>query len=218
MMKSISIPVFKVIYYAAFIYFSYLMLLITLQYIPIQFDVAFLNLKEEEIQLPYYQIAFFGHVYSSIFVLVLGGFQFSKSIRIKFPSIHKHIGKIYVFLILLVSCPSGFIMALHANGDTFTKTSFVLQAVLWFWFTYKAFDYVRLKNWDLHQKFMLRSFALTLSAISLRLFKWIIVNTLATPPMDTYKFVAWLGWVFNIAVIELYFYIKEYRKVQINTL
>ena len=51
---------------------------------------------------------------------------------------------------------------------------------------------------------MLRSYALTLSAISLRLLKWIIVSTFEWPPMDTYKIVSWLGWIVNIVVIEMY--------------
>jgi hypothetical protein len=56
---------------------------------------------------------------------------------------------------------------------------------------------------------MLRSFALTLSAISLRLLKWGIVSTLAPPPMDTYKVVAWLGWMLNLAIVEIYIWEKN---------
>ncbi|KIX22172.1 hypothetical protein SY27_05815 [Flavobacterium sp. 316] len=54
-----------------------------------------------------------------------------------------------------------------------------------------------------HQKFAIRSFALTLSAISLRLFKYIIVFLLQTPPMDTYRIVSWLGWIFNLVIAEV---------------
>ena len=58
---------------------------------------------------------------------------------------------------------------------------------------------------------MIRSYALTLSAISLRLFKWIIVFIWAPPPMDTYRIVAWLGWVFNLVLVECWI-ILEKRK------
>ena len=51
---------------------------------------------------------------------------------------------------------------------------------------------------------MYRSYALTLSAITLRAWKWLIINVFETAPMDTYKIVAWLGWVLNLLVIELY--------------
>ncbi len=187
-------------------YFSYLMILITLQYIPIRFDVAFLNVKSEAIQHKYYQIAFFSHVFTSIFVLLSGIPQFSKTFRIRYPKVHRFLGKIYVFLILFVASPSGLIMGFHGNGGLFSVIAFIFQAILWYVFTLKAFQYALKKDWQRHRNFMLRSFALTLSAISLRLFKWIIVSTLALPPMDTYKIVSWAGWVVNLVLVEIYLY------------
>lgn len=203
---------FKIVYYLSLFYFTYLMILITLQYIPIRLDAAFLYIKDEAIQHRYYQVAFFSHVYTSILVLMAGMFQFSTSLRTRFPTLHKTFGKIYVFLILFIAAPSGLIMALHANGGIFSKVSFLIQAVLWFLFTYQAYHFVRTKDWNNHQRFMLRSYALTLSAISLRLFKWIIVSTLELPPMDTYKIVSWLGWVFNLAIVEFYLQTKKLPK------
>jgi hypothetical protein len=50
---------------------------------------------------------------------------------------------------------------------------------------------------------MIRSYALTLSAISLRLFKYIIVFIWHPLPMDTYRIVAWLGWVVNLIIAEI---------------
>ena len=203
-MNQLSSYLFKTFAYLSLSYFSYLMILITLQYIPINFNVAFLNIKEAEIAYPHYQWAFFSHVYSSIFVLLAGIPQFSKTIRNRLPKIHKSLGALYIFLVLFIASPSGLVMAFHANGGFFSKISFSIQAVLWFVFTYKAYQYIREKDWIKHRKFMLRSYALTLSAISLRLLKWIIVSTFEWPPMDTYKMVSWLGWIVNIVVIEMY--------------
>ncbi|MFT5602537.1 MAG: putative membrane protein [Flavobacteriales bacterium] len=194
-------------------YFIYLMILITWQYVPIDFKAAFLAVKEKEIQLPYYQVAFFSHVYTSIFVLIIGAFQFSNWLRTQHSSIHKNLGKIYIGLILLIASPTGLIMALHANGGTYSKLSFVLQAILWFTFTYLAYQHIRNKNWSKHRDFMIRSFALTLSAISLRLFKWIIVHTWELPPMDTYKIVAWAGWVINLIIAERYIYWLNHKRI-----
>ena len=202
-------PVIHALFYLILGYFTYLMVLITIQYIPIDFEVAFLRIKQTQITHTYYQWAFFIHVYSSIFLLIAGFTQFWKQIRIKYPVIHRNIGKAYVFIILLVSSPSGLVMAYHANGGTGAKISFSILAILWFIFTYLAFQYAIKRKWKLHQQFMMRSFALTLSAISLRLFKWIIVSTLALPPMDTYRIVAWSGWTVNLVVIESYLLLKR---------
>ncbi|MEO1487749.1 MAG: DUF2306 domain-containing protein, partial [Bacteroidota bacterium] len=148
-------------------------------------------------------------VYTSIFVLIFGTTQFSKYIRNKLTKLHKTFGKLYVFFILFIAAPTGFIMALHANGGIISKVSFSIQALLWFWFTYNAFKFAKNKEWVNHQKFMLRSYALTLSAISLRLFKWLIVSTIELPPMDTYKIVSWLGWIFNLTLVEIYLMNKK---------
>lgn len=197
--------------YIALAFFSYLMILITVQYIPINFDVAFLATKEKEILLPHYQIAFFTHVYTSIFVLVFGSFQFSKFIRINFSKIHQFFGKIYVFLILLFSAPSGLVMGYYGNGGISSQISFCILAILWFYFTLQAFLKIKAKDFVAHQYFMILSYSLTLSAISLRLFKWIISNTLELPPMDTYRIVSWLGWIFNLVVA--WFIIKNKKEM-----
>jgi hypothetical protein len=49
---------------------------------------------------------------------------------------------------------------------------------------------------------MMRSFALALSAITLRSWKVILVVCFDTAPMDTYKIIAWLGWIPNLLIAE----------------
>jgi len=184
-------------------YFTYLMILITLQYVPIDFGAAFLAVKEEEIKLTHYQIAFFTHVYTSIFVLIFGIIQFSPYIRNKFAPLHRGLGKAYVLLVLLFASPSGLIMGYYGNGGISSQISFCLLALLWFYFTLKAYTSVRKKNYTAHKNYMILSYALTLSAISLRLFKWILSNTLELPPMDMYRIVSWAGWLFNLGIALL---------------
>jgi uncharacterized membrane protein len=195
--------VLKIILYGFLVYFIYLLGLITLQYIPIRYDVAFLNIKQEEIRLTYYKLAFFSHVYTSILVISLGLTQFSKTIRSRFSFVHKLSGKVYVILILLVACPSGLVMAYHANGGLISQTSFTILSILWFTFTLKAYTAIKKGEFQKHKNFMIRSYALTLSAVSLRLFKYGIVSIFELPPMDTYQIVSVLGWVVNLGIAEL---------------
>ena len=184
-------------------YFTILLFEITLQYFPLNYDVSFLQLKQIEIHSSYYYIAFFTHVYSSIFVLIAGSIQFSNRIRDKYKSLHRWTGKIYVMLIILFSFPSGLIMSYHANGGWIARISFIVLSLLWFYFTFQAWAKAKNKDFVNHQKFMIRSYALTLSAISLRLFKFIIIYLFETPPMDTYQIVSILGWSFNLFIAEI---------------
>ena len=192
------------LFYILLLYFTYLMVLITIQYIPINYQVAFLNIKQEQIVHLHYKIAFFIHVYSSIFVLFAGFTQFSKKIRNRFGFVHRVVGYIYVILILLLSAPSGFIMGIYANGGIGSKVSFCSLSILWFVFTTMALKKAFLGDFKVHRKYMLRSYALTLSAVSLRAWKWVITHFFETAPMDTYKIVAWLGWVLNLVIVEFY--------------
>lgn len=193
----------KVILYSSLLYFIYLLVLITLQYIPINYEVAFLNLKHEEIKLSHYKVAFLSHVYSSILIILLGITQFSKTIRKQYKTIHKLSGKAYIILILLIACPSDFIMSYHANGGFIGEISFSILSFFWFLFTLKAYTFIKKREYQKHSDFMIRSYALTLSAISLRLFKYGIVTIFELPPMDTYKIVAVLGWTINLGIAEI---------------
>ena len=199
----------KVSYYLIIAYFSYLMVLITLQYIPLDFKVAFLKIKQQEIQLKHYQIAFFTHVYTSIIVHFAGITQFSSYLRRKFTATHRYLGFIYVAGVLFFASPSGLIMGYYAKGGIIAQVSFSILAILWFYFTLLALFAAKKKDWKIHQKHMLRSYALTLSAITLRIFKWIISNTLELPPMDTYQIVSIAGWVVNLATVEIYIKYKK---------
>ena len=197
--------------YLPLLYFTGLMVIISAQYVPINHQVAFLRVKQDVVGLAHYQYAFFIHVYTSILVLLAGLIQFSTFIRLSYPTVHRVAGRWYVGLILLAASPSGLVMGFYANGGMSAQISFTLLAVLWFGFTYKGYAYARQKQWRLHENFMLRSLALTLSAVSLRLFKWVIVSTLALPPMDTYVIVAWAGWVVNWLLVEYYIYRRSQR-------
>jgi len=185
------------------------MLLITIQYIPVNLNVAFLRIKQDEIKQLHYQVAFFTHVYTSIFVLLAGFFQFLEYVRSRYRRIHRTLGKVYIALVLFLAGPTGLIMGYYANGGWIAQTAFCLLAVLWILFTYKAFVFARYGNWEKHRNFMYRSYALTLSAVSLRLFKWVIAIVFELPPMDIYVFVAWAGWVVNLGVAEAIIYFSR---------
>lgn len=184
------------------------MLLITLQYFPLNLNVSFLQLKDQ-IHEKHYLISFFIHVYSSFIVLLIGFLQFFNDIRVRFPKVHKTMGYVYIVLVLALSSPSGFIMGIYGNGGVCSQISFCLQSILWFVFTFYAYKKALTKSYSIHFHFMAYSYAMTLSAVSLRLFKWIIVNAFELPPMDTYKIVVWLGWIFNLFVVFIVLNIRK---------
>jgi len=201
----------KYLLWIGYFYFSYLLLLITLQYIPYHTDVAFLRIKQEVVVLNHYKIAFFTHVYTSIFLMIFGALQFSNYLQKKHKKWHRISGIFYVGILLLLSGPSGLVMSYYANGGFLAQVSFLLLSTFWMLFTFLSLFFILKKQLIKHQKFAIRSFALTLSAISLRLFKYLLVFFFEPLPMDAYRIAAWAGWTFNLLVAELIIYYKFSR-------
>ena len=198
-------------------FFSFLMLRIIFIYIPVKNDAGFLQLKQEYIHITEWRVAFFTHVFTSILVLVAGFTQFSKKFLKQQPKLHRTVGYVYVINILMVTGPSGLLMSFYANGGVSSQTAFVLLSVLWMGFTAMALYKAIKKDFKAHRIFMIRSFALTLSAITLRCWKVLLVNFTDIQPMDRYRIIAWLGWTLNLIIAEWIIYKYISRKKQLFT-
>ena len=186
-----------------FVYFFVLMLQITLKYIPLSSEVAFLQIKQTEVStIRSYLPIFYVHVYSAIFVLVAGITQFSSKIQASYKKVHKASGYFYAGMVLLLAAPSGIFIGFFANGGPIAKVSFVLLGILWFYFTLKAIILILKGDIIRHKRYMWRSFALACSAITLRLWKVILVYLFHPAPMDVYQIIAWLGWIPNLLIAE----------------
>lgn len=171
-------------------FFTFLMARITVAYLPYNTDVGFLQIKQDYIDIDHWRIAFFVHVYASMWVLLAGFTQFSSRIQDYYPQWHRTFGYVYVTNVLLITGPAGLLMGVYANGGLPSKMAFVTLAILWM--TLTAIALIKAKKGDFasHRNFMIRSYALTLSAVTLRAWKWSIINSFELPPMDVYRGVA----------------------------
>lgn len=188
--------------YVLLAFFSVLMLRITLPYLAMEDTTAFLRIKQHVIHIGAWKIAFYVHVFTSMFALVAGFTQFSKKILGNRKPLHRMMGRLYVIVILGFSGPSGLIMAWYANGGWSSQLAFGLLSLLWLSFTFFGFRSIRNGNNRRHKEMMWRSYALTLSALTLRAWKLGIVWAIQPHPMDLYIVVAWLGWLPNLLLVE----------------
>ncbi|MNK64159.1 hypothetical protein D3C87_833930 [compost metagenome] len=180
---------------------TYLMLMGIIRYYPLRDDIGFLQFKKEYLDILPWKIAFYTHVFTIIFALLAGFTQFSASILAKYKRLHRLVGKIYVYDVFL-NFPVAFVMGIYANGLLPTKIAFMLLDCLWFWFTYRAVTEIRKGNVLAHKEFMIRSYALTLSAVSLRFWKIVILSFMHVDPLPLYMINAWLGFVPNLLFAE----------------
>lgn len=197
---------------AVLTFFSFLMLKIVVPYRTLETDIGFLQLKQAYIHIDVWRIAFFTHVFTSMLVLFAGFTQFSKSLLKRNPLLHRRLGYVYVINILFVTGPSGLIMSFYANGGIYSIIGFILLSVLWMGSTGMALYKATKKDFVGHRAFMIRSYALTLSALSLRAWKVLFATFTDIGPMDRYRIIAWLGWGLNLIVAEIIIYNQIKRR------
>lgn len=177
-------------------------------------DNGFLLTKTEAVRYSVYLPAFYIHIVTGSIVLITGVFQLSQWIRARYPVWHRASGRVYIFIILIFTAPSGLVMATYANGGLAAGVGFALLALLWWFFTWKGFRNAIHKKLEIHREFMLRSYALTFAAVTLRLYSFFFA--LAGFKGETiYILIAWLSWVPSLVVMEIYLRQNTARRVEV---
>lgn len=190
------------ILWSAMAFLSVYLGLITFEYFSMRTDIGFLLAKKGFITNKAWMTAFYIHISSSILVVFAGPFQFVKAVRQKFTPVHRYLGRIYVGAILLLAAPSGLYMAVYANGGLGSQVGFSILSVLWFAFTLLAYLRVREGNIAAHRQWMLRSYALAFSAVTLRLYVGLLSEFTSLNHDFIVVITAWINWVPNLMVAE----------------
>jgi len=195
---------YRIVLLSALAFFTLLMLRLSLPYTVMRSDIDFLQTKQNVYHIGYWRISFYIHVFTSCLVLVAGFTQFNPWLLRRYPRIHRRMGWIYLVTVVGISGPASFMMAWHANGGLPARTSFTLLSFLWVVFTCYAGWMAMRRRFAAHGAFMFRSYALTLSAITLRLYTYFSVYLpLYASPRDIYITTAWLSWVPNLIIAEM---------------
>jgi uncharacterized membrane protein len=142
------------------------------------------------------------HVIGGVTALLVGPFQFVRRVRSRWPAFHRLSGRIYV-LACAIAAPAGFMLALGTTAGPFAALGFAIPAVLWPVFTWLGYRAAVERRIDDHREWMLRSYALTATAITLRL----MIPAAAFLELEfvsAYRAIAWLGWITNLALFEYY--------------
>jgi uncharacterized membrane protein len=141
------------------------------------------------------------HIFASIAALALGPLQFSTRLRARRPALHRWTGRIYLGIGVAVGGASGLYMAQHAFGGLVPRVGFTLLALAWLYTGLKGYLAIRRRDVASHREWMLRNFALTLAAVTLRIY---LPASMASGFAfeASYPVIAWLAWAPNLAVAE----------------
>ena len=142
------------------------------------------------------------HVVGGVLALLVGPLQFLRRIRERRPALHRASGRMYVAG-CLVGAPSGFVLAIGTTAGPVAAWGFAIPALLWPLFTWFGIRAVLERRIDDHREWMLRSYAVTANAITLRLLLP-ASGQLGISFFTAYPVIAWLGWIINLVAIEYY--------------
>ncbi|MET1110642.1 MAG: DUF2306 domain-containing protein [Allosphingosinicella sp.] len=140
------------------------------------------------------------HVAGGVAALLAGPLQFVRRIRARLPSFHRAAGRIYV-LACAIGAPAGFVLAVGTTSGPVAGAGFAVQALLWAAFTWIGYRAAVERRFADHREWMLRSYALTAAAITLRL----MLPAALFAGLDfvpAYRVIAWLAWTVNLAAVE----------------
>lgn len=197
------------------VFFCLLLAYVTAKYLSFESDINFLLVKGELIFDSIWRPTFYIHVISGIFIIAIAPIQFIPFIRIKSIRLHKFLGKIYAYGILLLAGPTGIIMAFYAEGGTSSTIAFLIMGTLWMLTTFLAIKAIINKDIIGHQKWMYRSFALSTAAVTLRILVPIMSITHWFDEQFIIVSTAWLSWMINLGIAELIILQKFHLKNKI---
>ena len=141
------------------------------------------------------------HAGGGIVALTLGPWGFWSRRRNKYLNLHRWMGRIYL-LAVLVGSLGGLYMAVTAFGGLPTRIGFGMLGALWFTTGAMAYVNIRQGKVQVHRAWMIRNYALTFSAVMLRI--WLpLFLALGYGFPESYTTVAWICWVPNLLVAEL---------------
>ncbi len=151
-----------------------------------------------------YPLGIYGHIFASAVALALGPFQFSSRLRARHLNLHRWSGRIYLGVGVLVGGVSGLFMSMHAFGGPVARLGFACLALLWLFSGFRAYQAIRSGDVVSHRRWMVRNFAMTFAAVTLRLY--LPGSTASGASFEiAYPVIAWLCWVPNLVAAELLF-------------
>ena len=165
--------------------------------------VGVLNLKSPDlINHLIYRLGFYLHIGGGMVALMVGCIQLSPALRRRKMALHRRLGRIYGYAVG-TSGLAALSIAPWTYGGIIAATGLSMLGLLWLITTYLGVHAIRQKDLARHQRWILRSYALTFSAVTFRIIL-VSLPLMGISFLTTYQIAAWLPWIINLSFIEWY--------------
>lgn len=156
--------------------------------------------------------ALYAHIGGGVWAIATGPWQLNQRIRQRYLTRHRWLGRSYA-LAVAIGGVGGLALAPHAQTGTTAALGFAALGVLWLATTAIAVVRIALGDSPGHGRWMVRSYALTLAALALRVYLPLSIAS-GVPFSSAYPAIAWLCWIPNLVAAELFLRRHSWRAGQ----
>jgi len=157
------------------------------------------------------QVALYVHIAGGAVALLAGPSQFSRRLRNRARTLHRALGRVYFGAVALAAL-AALVIAPWNSAGLVGVLGFGSLGVLWLWTGALALRAIRRRDVEVHQAWMIRNYALTFAAPTLRLWLVLLITAqvassggVLDPELAfsrAYVVVPFLCWVPNLVVAE----------------
>jgi uncharacterized membrane protein len=142
----------------------------------------------------------YAHMLGGALASLIGPFQFLPSMRRRYPRAHVWVGRAY-----LTCVAGGALAGLYLSPGSYAANTFgiafILLALAWLYTGAKAWLAIRARDVQTHRRWMIRNYALTYSAVTLRI-QMPLLMLAGMSPVLALNVVGWTCWVPTLIGVE----------------
>jgi uncharacterized membrane protein len=164
-------------------------------------------------------VAFLVHVVAGGLALLLSPLQIATRLRARAPRLHRVAGRVMLAAIAVAGCTS-LVIAMFDTAGPVGTVGFGITGIVWLFCAAAAFRAIRRRDVAAHRRWAVRTFALTYTAVTLRLLNQPLTGLLVVLGMNAgvaadraYAALALLSWPIDLAVAEWYLATRRRRTV-----
>ncbi len=143
-------------------------------------------------------LTLFVHIGAGVTALVVGAWQLTARGR---GRCHRYLGQLYLGAVALAGT-AALLAAPISYGSRANALAFTLMSVAWLLTTALAWYAIRQGQVSSHRRWMLRSYAVTLAAVTLRAELGLLIGVFGLSFDQAYAIVPWSSWMGNLLVLE----------------
>lgn len=141
---------------------------------------------------------------------LIGPFHFLPSLRRRGRRVHAWLGRAYLVAVGL-SGIAGLCLSPGSQASNTLGIAFVLLALAWLHTGWQAYVTICRRDVEAHRRWMIRNFALTYAAVTLRIEMPILIM-LGMEPVLALNVVGWTCWIPNLVAVEWWMNRKARRQ------